>query len=351
MSKPTHSVMSHSLAKALMESGVQHFDIGGFIGDALGQNHYQAQLAPTQQSNYGGTIDQAQQQALSGYDKSQDVYSQQQALANALLAQSNGEGPNPAQAALNASTGQNVANQAALMASQRGAGANAGLLARQAAQQGAAIQQQAGGQGAVLQAQQQLAARQQLGAQQQAMQQGNLGQQAASTSLLGAASGAQNAQNNTSVANYGMQQGINAGIEQKNAEGKSKGIGGILGGIAGAAGSLLGFAEGGEIPAGRTHLPDHIHDVAKFYHPEYSSMPSNYLSGGQVPGQGDVQGNSIKNDVVPAMLSPKEIVLPRTVTMAPDAPQRAAAFVQHLMDREDAQKGYSKVAETKRKSS
>lgn len=49
--------------------------------------------------------------------------------------------------------------------------------------------------------------------------------------------------------------------------------------------------------------------------------------GGTVPGDAKVSGDSLKNDKVPAMLSPKEIVLPRSVTMHPDAPRKAAEFV------------------------
>jgi len=49
--------------------------------------------------------------------------------------------------------------------------------------------------------------------------------------------------------------------------------------------------------------------------------------GGKVPGQAKVPGDSTKNDTVPARLSPHEIVLPRTVAQAPNAPQKAAQFV------------------------
>lgn len=52
---------------------------------------------------------------------------------------------------------------------------------------------------------------------------------------------------------------------------------------------------------------------------------------GVVPGQAKVPGDSLKNDRVPALLSPKEIVLPRSVTMAPDAPEKAAAFVRAIL--------------------
>ena len=69
-------------------------------------------------------------QAQNGIGNQSNVYNQLQNVAN-------GTGPNPAQAMLANATGQNVANQAALMAGQRGSNANVGLMARQAAQQGA----------------------------------------------------------------------------------------------------------------------------------------------------------------------------------------------------------------------
>jgi hypothetical protein len=63
--------------------------------------------------------------------------------------------------------------------------------------------------------------------------------------------------------------------------------------------------------------------------------------GGQVPGTPAIPHNDIKNDVVPAVLSKKEIVLPLNVTMAKDAPARAAAFVEHL--KKTTQPGYHQV--------
>jgi len=41
-----------------------------------------------------------------------------------------------------------------------------------------------------------------------------------------------------------------------------------------------------------------------------------------------VPGDSTQNDTVPAKLSPHEIVLPRSVAQDPNAPQKAAQFVQ-----------------------
>jgi hypothetical protein len=105
----------------------------------------------------------------------QDVFSKQGQTLGQLSDISQGRGPNPAQTMLNQATGQNVANQAALMAGQRGAGTNVGMIARQAGQQGAGIQQNAAGQAATLEAQQRLGALGQMGGQEQNM--GNTGQQ------------------------------------------------------------------------------------------------------------------------------------------------------------------------------
>jgi hypothetical protein len=56
-----------------------------------------------------------------------------------------------------------------------------------------------------------------------------------------------------------------------------------------------------------------------------------YMSpGGEIDGAAKEAGDSPDNDTVPAVLSPGEIVLPRTVAQAADAPERAAAFVAAL---------------------
>lgn len=149
-------------------------------------------------------------------------------------------------AALNQATGANVAQQGALMAGQRGSAQNAGLMARQIGQQGAATQQQAVGQGATMQAQQSLGAMQQLGSQQQAMQ-SVAGQQVGQQQT-----GLQNL-NQANLQNQSNQMGLqssansaNAGIAGANAQAQ----GNILGGLAGGAGAaLMLMADGGEATA------------------------------------------------------------------------------------------------------
>lgn len=127
---------------------------------------------------------------VNGINTQQGAISGLQGLAGQYQGIANGTGPNPAQAMLNQQTGQNVAQQAALMAGQRGASQNVGLIARQAGQQGANIQQQAVGQGASMQAQQSLAALQGLGQTQSALAGLGASQVGQAQSGIGAAQGA-----------------------------------------------------------------------------------------------------------------------------------------------------------------
>lgn len=187
---------------------------------------------------------QTQAQANSGLDQQQSFLNAlqgQNGIANqsanyaALQGVANGTGPNPAQAQLAQSTGQNVAQQGALMASQRGATANPALLARQAAQQGAATQQASVGQAATLQAQQSLNA---LNAQSGIAQNQVTNQANATTGFNQAAQseqqnilGAISSQNNANVSNVASQNGANAGLAQVAAKGQQDVAGGVLGSV------------------------------------------------------------------------------------------------------------------------
>lgn len=254
-------------------------------------------LAATNQANLG----QDRTNSLGALGKQQDFaqglqmsggqgVNAQQQLLQQLLLQSQGGGPNPALAQLNNATGANVAQTAALMGSQRGASQNAGLIGRQAGMAGAGIQQDAAGQAAVLQAQQQLAAQNSAGqmAGQLVTQQGNALNNAAGTAVgiqqggLGAAQAA-NAQ--TGALN-----------QQSNA---------LLGQGLQNAGAAVGQ---GLITAAMPKKP-----------------PVKMAEGGEVPGDDNKlkPGDSEDNDVVPVMLSPGEIVIPRSYASNPHA---AAAF-------------------------
>lgn len=66
-------------------------------------------------------------------------------------------------------------------------------------------------------------------------------------------------------------------------------------------------------------------------------------AGGSVPGKAPVDGNSLKNDVVDAKLSPGEVVLPRTIS---HDPKKAKKFVELL---QDGHSGHSALAHIKGK--
>lgn len=402
MAQETHTLMPKKLAQALIDSGMHHFSLGGMLG---AEDGYQAS-APgiAKQENLTGQIGYLQNQQ-------QDVYKQQQSLGNQLLAQTQGQGPNVAQDQLNQATGANVANQAALMANQRGASANPGEIARQAAMQGGNIQQQAVGQAATLGAQQQLGAQSNLAGLQNNLANQNLQGQSINQGALAS-------QNSAVTTGQLGAQGINANAAATNAQTN----GGIIGGLLGGAGAALGaifhdggivkkMADGGPVndnigianfstpgaynyqgpsASGGASLGQGLLNAgsafAKNYSPSTSSAPSAedstaawmsspagqdgalgnapwlnkggampfsmaLLQGGKVPGQAQVSGNSIKNDTQPAMLSPGEVVLPRSVTQSGDPVSKAAEFMKHLMDKKESEggPGYKKVAQAKQK--
>lgn len=197
------------------------------------EQYANAQKGLAEQMNFLKAI-----QGQNGIQNQSDVY-------NMLAGVANGQGPNPAQAMLNQATSTNVANQAALMAGQRGTGANAGLLARQAAQQGGALQQQAAGQGATMQAQQAMNAINSMGniAGQQ------VGNQAAATA--GYNQMAQNEQNmilNAIAARNNAEVGMQSNMNEQNA----KIAQGVMGTQAGIVGGLMNSAGGGAAAAGAT---------------------------------------------------------------------------------------------------
>jgi len=310
--------------------GMQSGNTGG-----AGLN-YQAGSSPLIQAATG-------QQAQDLYNNVQSGLNQQQAFVNALQAQgtqgmgaqtalssmlmnqAQGGGPNPAQAMLAQSTGRNVANQAALMAAQRGASQNVGLMARQAAQQGAQTQQQAAGQAASMQAQQSLAAQNQLQnlANTQVSQQGG--------ALANYNTEAQNAQqnvlnsiaqlNNASVANMASQNSANAGISQIAAKGQQDTLGGLMGGIGNGAmglamakgGMVKHYAEGGQ--STMNDSPDQIvADAAMsapkaapaksaFQMPSWVQKVTSNSPTASAQSAGPIQGNKQSTNPVPALQS------------------------------------------------
>lgn len=78
--------------------------------------------------------------------------------------------------------------------------------------------------------------------------------------------------------------------------------------------------------------------------PDQKQVKHSYAhGGGPIPGVAAVKGDSPKNDTVRARLSPGEIVLPRSVTMAKNAPVAAAEFV-HAHLKKSGKRGEDKWA-------
>lgn len=242
----------HKMAKL----GLSHFDTGGIagqVGNALGtsDNYTAGQIndgtnsAQLQQAyaNSLETQDMTGQLANTLTPQTAAAVGQQNQLAAQLQAQANGQGPNVAQNQLNQATGANVSNQAALMAGQRGSSSNVGLMARQAAQQGAATQQGAAGQAATLGAQQQLNAQNSLAS----LSANQIGQTA---SAVGNDTNAtQNEQAILQGANTSFntatnaQSGINATTNAANQTANN----GLLNGVASAAAMAMFAAKGGMV--------------------------------------------------------------------------------------------------------
>lgn len=249
------------------------------------------QLGLNNDYNQSNPYDPAYLQQLQA--QQHETYQNQAALAQMLQAQAAGNGP--AQALFNANTEQNTLNNQGLISSQRGVnpalaakmGSNAQSVgAQQAALGNAYLQQQALGQ---------------LGSLYGNMQQGNIqGQDLYGRQNLGAGQ-------------------INAGVAQGNVDTRQKLIGGIMNAGGGAAQFAAKSAGGG------------------------------MFEGGYVPGKEVVAGDSHKNDTVPAMLSPGEIVIKKT---AADTREKAHKFLDALYDQEEKKKkpksSYADVLRAKR---
>lgn len=158
-----------------------------------------------------------------------------------------------------------------------------------------------------------------------------------------------------------------AGTTQTNQANFGDIAGGILGGIGGVAGGIgamnrkwaggriEGYAEGGRVPekkpedrgwsqkdkedfsrgareGGGGMITDSIRSM---FAGENDKRIRNYSNGGEVDGHAPMRGDHPMNDNVPAMLSPGEIVIPRS--FAHD-PKLAKAFIDYIVRKEKEEK-------------
>jgi hypothetical protein len=224
----------------------------GFAAPTMGNITNPVQPGQTDASYAGVQGSLTSQQNLLSALQGQNGVGNQSQVYNQLQGIANGTGPNPAQAQLAQATGANVANQAALMAGQRGAGANVGLMARQAGQQGAATQQNAAGQAATLQAQQSLGALGQMGSLASTQAANQIGQTNANTQAQQAEQAALlNAQQGVNQSNVASQANVNtanAALANTQLQGQQGLIGGLMNGAGAGLGQLFG-AQGGMVHA------------------------------------------------------------------------------------------------------
>lgn len=219
-------------------AGINYNASGADIQAPVTNDQYAAQLGNTNRALQQNDIVYNQAMSQNATGNLGGTFAQLQNITN-------GQGPNPAQAQLAQATAANTANQAALMAGQRGSSANTGLIARQAAMQGGANQQASAGQAATLQAQQSLSA---LGQQGQIAQNQIQNQQQAANADINAHQNQQqqllNAIGQQNNANVGMQSNVNnanAGIANTVAGGQMQ----LIGNLAGGAGSAAMMMAGG----------------------------------------------------------------------------------------------------------
>jgi|688.fasta_scaffold08849_19 hypothetical protein len=325
--------------------------MAGLFGGGMNYDPYQGKLGQSveDQKRFVEALGAQTPQAIAN----------QQMLAQQLVGQTQGLGPSVAQASLAQATGQNAAQIGALLGSQRGAGANVGLIGRQAGQLGSQAMQQAAGQAATLRAQEQLAAQQALanlaGTQLGQVQTGLSQQIGGATSLedLKQKTEAQKAQRQGNI----LGQVLGAAGTILNPVGTV--IGGALGKAAtgllsgsggrGPMGSnaedykmlasggyvdefrrgMLGMAQGGQVPAmvspGEKYLPpSEVQKVAMGQKPVSKA-------GQTIPGKAKVPGDSLKNDTVKKTLKEGGIVIPRTVMQSNNPEEQARKFVASVL--------------------
>lgn len=139
----------------------------------------------------------------------------------------------------------------------------------------------------------------------------------------------------SAIANiYGKQASLALGQAESEAE-NMKSIFSGVGQLAGA-GKDAGWW-------GKTPTVKYDTNTGTYSQPIGPGLPSNWSHGGRIPGKANISGDSHENDVVPAMLSPDEIVVPRSKA---NSPKKAKSFIDEIFEQErldkKQKKGYDK---------
>ncbi|MBU6278547.1 MAG: hypothetical protein KGN78_04825 [Actinomycetales bacterium] len=260
----------------------------------------------------------AERETFGALGASKGVGAEQAALADALRAQAEGRGLSLAQLQYRQALEGAQAAAASQLASARGL--SPAQAQRLMLQQQAGMRAQAASQSAQLRLQEQMAAQAALGnLLGQRRQQELLGGQLAA-GLYGTAGGlgTQQAISQAELNQRAQQMAMGLGQQEQARETQAAGS---LTGAGAAFGQTLIQAGRRSGDAGTTPA------VAP------ATTPARARGGDaprEVPGKAKFKGDTRSNDTVPALLSPGEIVLPRSVAQAPDAPEKSKKFVEAI---------------------
>lgn len=299
------------------------------VGDYLfGQKRFQA-TAPTinqpqtttgfNRAGFYGDLGSAQAQQA-------QLYGQQQDLAGALAARARGEGTSIAEMQLQNTLAQNQRAAAGQLAGVRGL--NPAMAQRLLLNQQAALAGQAAGQGAMLRAQEQLAAQQALGQQLASMRgaagqmYGQAGQLGLGQEKLGVETEEARKQRELAIAEANQrseQIRQQTQIAANKAYAEDNGLMGDIGSglieAGKAAASVATAGKGGGYDGGM--MPRDLKPLA------HGGKPEGHLA----------KMDNVKNDTIPAMLSPGEMVIPRSIMHSANPPKAAAKFVKAIMEK------------------
>ena len=286
-----------------------------------------AQMAAQQKANEQAAKDAEERKAQ------EEVRKRQLALADQLQTQASGGGPSLAGQMYQQATDQNLKNAMALGASSRGA-RNPGLINQQVQNAQGVFSQQAAQGAAGARMQEQLNAQGQLGG----LLGGTRGQDI-SQSLGQQGLGQQQSQYAATMAQ--RQKENEAALAQHESDRWWQLAGGIAGGAAGmATGAAAAPRVGSNTPLPPTAWAGPNTGA------EYSSVAAH---GAIVPGQAKMPGDHAANDTKPYMLSPGEIIVPRSKAVNADM---AKDFIDQLMmvkkSKSDGSEKLAKVLEAHR---
>lgn len=282
------------------------------VGDYLfGQKRFQATAPSINQpqtttqfgrAGFYGDLGSAQAQQA-------QLYGQQQDLAGALAARARGEGTSIAEMQLQNTLAQNQRAAAGQLAGVRGL--NPAMAQRLLLNQQASLAGQAAGQGAMLRAQEQLAAQQALGQQLASMRgaagqmYGQAGQLGLGQEKLGVETEEARKQRELAIAEANQRSEIERQRTQIAANKAYAEDNGLMGDIG------SGLIEAGKAGA----------QIAKAM--AHGGKPEGHLA----------KMDNVKNDTIPAMLSPGEMVIPRSIMHSANPPKAAAKFVKAIMEK------------------